>query len=75
MSKIDFKKKVCKNENHFFFHIFFLAFIRIFLTINDQLTFYKNVVETIRKNVKNRIFFGFFGIFLDFFGTDWITFG
>ena len=26
MSKMDFKKKVCKNENHFFFDFFFKIF-------------------------------------------------
>ena len=26
MSKMDFKKKVCKNENHFFFDFFFSTF-------------------------------------------------
>ena len=31
MSKMDFKKKVCKNENHFFFDFFFEVFFRDFL--------------------------------------------
>ena len=31
MSKMDLKKKVCKNENHFFFDFFFEVFFRDFL--------------------------------------------
>ena len=31
MSKMDFKKKVCKNENHFFFDFFFRHFFCSFL--------------------------------------------
>ena len=31
MSKMDFKKKVCKNENHFFFNFFFWVFFAFFL--------------------------------------------
>jgi hypothetical protein len=31
MSKMDFKKKVCKNENHFFFNFFFQLFFKHFL--------------------------------------------
>ena len=30
MSKNDLKKKVCKNENHFFFDFFLNTFFRIF---------------------------------------------
>ena len=29
MSKNDFKKKVCENENHFFFNFFLTHFFRI----------------------------------------------
>ena len=29
MSKMDLKKKVCENENHFFFQLFFSHFFRI----------------------------------------------
>jgi len=48
--------------------------------INDNNTFIKNVVETIRKKVKKTDFFGIFRDFFGFFGTDfekmdnfWIT--
>ena len=50
-----------------FFSTFFLTFFLIFHTLNDNNTFIKNVVETIRKSGKNPIFSGFFGIFLKFF--------
>jgi hypothetical protein len=72
---MDFKKKVCKNENHFFFQLFFDTFFRIFLTINDGVTFGENVVESIRKKVKKWDFFRIFRDFSDFFRTDWTTFG
>ena len=75
MSKMDFKKKVCKNENHFFFTFFFDTFFRIFLTSNDVATFGENVVESIRKKVKKWDFFRIFLDFSNFFGSDWTTFG
>ena len=75
MSKMDFKKKVCKNENHFFFDFFFEGFFSSFFTINGLTTFCENAIESIRKKVKKSGFFGIFGDFSDFFGTDWTTFG
>ena len=63
MSKMDFKKKVCKNENHFFSTFFSETFFRIFITLNDLSTFDKNGDETIRKNMEKSGFFGIFFIF------------
>ena len=75
MSKMDFKKKVCKNENHFFFNFFLKRFFLNFYTLNDLSTFDKNEDETIRKKVKKWDFFRIFRDFSNFFGTDWTTFG
>ena len=70
MSKMDFKKKVCKNENYFF-----LTFFSYFFTIYGNATCDKIMTETIRKKVKKSDFFGIFWDFLGFFQTKWTTFG
>ena len=52
--------------------IFVETFFRIFLTLNDQSTFYKKAAETIRKKVKKSDFFRIFRNFSRFFGTDFL---
>jgi hypothetical protein len=61
---MDFKKKVCKNENHFFFDFFFKFFFEI---LYDKWSddFCENTIDSIIKKVKKS---GFFGIFLIFLG-------
>ena len=68
---MDFKKKVCKNENQFFFDFFFRHFFHDLITIIGLTTFHKKMAETIRKKVKNSDFFGFFLDFSNFFGFFW----
>ena len=60
------KKKFAKMKITFF-QLFFLTFFLIFHTLNEQSTFDKNVVESIRKKVKKSDFFGIFRDFSDFF--------
>jgi hypothetical protein len=47
MSNFHFKKKVSKNENRFFFDIFFRLKKMIFVMIYGNITCRKNGVETI----------------------------
>ncbi len=75
MSKNDFKKKVCENENHFFFQIFLTHFFSYSYMINGNIVFDQNRTKTIRKKVKKSDFFGIFRNFLEFFGAEWTTFG
>ena len=67
MSKNDFKKKVCKNENHFFFDFFLKFIFHIFKRYMITSLLSKKATETIRKKVKKSDFFGIFRDFSEIF--------
>jgi hypothetical protein len=68
---MDFKKKVCKNENHFFFDFFLRFFFAIFYDKWSD-DFLRNCNREHKKKSEKiwifRDFSGFFGIFLIFLG-------
>jgi hypothetical protein len=74
---MDFKKKVCKNENHFFLTFFSVIFFTI---LYDK--WCGNFLQKVRRDHKKksekigffRNFSGFFGIFRDRLDNFWIKF-
>ena len=71
MSKNDFKKKVCKNENLFFFNFFLTTFFLFLLRQMVMRYFIKQRRDHKEKSEKN-------GFFLNFFGSikkKWIIYG